>query len=142
VSGAVTLTSPLQVQAALGEQESSIETDQLRMKSSFTKRVNQLYTVHELVAPYGTTVMEYSTHNGLVFAVSWHGPHQPELRQLLGSYFNLYKNAPRSSTSSRNQASVNLPNLVVLSAGHMRAFSGIAYDPKLLPNNLNLDEIK
>ena len=48
------------------------------------------YTVSEATLTDGTLVREYVGQSGVVFAVSWHGPHTPDLSSLLGSYFAGY----------------------------------------------------
>jgi len=66
----------------------------------------------------------------------------PNLRQILGNYFETYKAAARSHNGGRNRLSVHEEHLIARSTGHMRAFSGNAYDPTLLPAGVNEGEIK
>ncbi|MGE0115477.1 MAG: DUF2844 domain-containing protein [Steroidobacteraceae bacterium] len=137
---AVIVAAP--ARAALGDQVASIENDRAKMKATAAVAAKPLYTVHELRLPYGTVVREYVSSAGLVFAVAWEGPHQPDFKQLLGSYFESYRHAPRSSSLSRSHATVEQGNLVMHMAGHMRAFFGQAYDPHLLPAGVSVDEIQ
>ena len=51
--------------------------------------------------PSGTTVREYVSSNGTVFAVAWQGPWLPDLRQMLGPYFDDYQRALQSTTGKR-----------------------------------------
>ena len=37
------------------------------------------------------TIKEYADENGFIYAVSWQGPHHPDLATLLGRYFPEYK---------------------------------------------------
>jgi hypothetical protein len=128
--------------AALGGDEASVATDQVRMKASRRVFNTPQYTVHEIQTPSGTLVREYISAQGQVFAVAWKGPFLPDLQQILGSYFNEYGNAASSKHTRRGPVLVQQPGLVIQSGGHMRAFSGRAYIPLLLPVNMTLDEIQ
>ncbi|MGD9843086.1 MAG: DUF2844 domain-containing protein [Steroidobacteraceae bacterium] len=136
------LSMPAPLQAALGDKLDSVEADRVRMKATSVVKAATLYTTHELLTPQQTTIREYVSNAGVVFAVTWQGPFQPDLTQLFGAYVDSYKTAARGSASSRNRLSVSEPNLVVQAVGHMRAFSGRAYDPQLLPAGINIDEIQ
>ena len=79
----------------------------------------------------GTVVHEFVDASGVVFAVSWSGPFLPDLRELLGASFPaLQDSAARGHTSA---LSISRPDLVLVSAGHMRAFQGRAWLPTRLP---------
>jgi hypothetical protein len=66
----------------------------------------------------------------------------PDLRQTLGAYFEVYRNAPRTAGSTRSHAAIDQPQLVVRSQGHMRYYAGIAYVPSLLPPGVTPDELR
>ena len=131
----------LPVHAALGGSEASVETD--RQKIDGTQRVLQAaaYSVHEMQAPSGTVVREFVSPEGLVFGVAWQGPSMPDLRQVLGSYFDRYVNAA-AQRKARGPVMIEQPGLVVQSSGHMRAFTGRAYIPEALPPGVGVDSIK
>jgi hypothetical protein len=63
------------------------------------------HTMHELQAPTGTKVREYLGNDGKVFAVSWQGPFRPNLRQLLGAYYDTYMKAARAARPRPGQHS-------------------------------------
>lgn len=130
------------VAAELGGNSASIEADLTHLKA--TRRVvsAQKFTVHEIQMPSGTAVREYISAQGLVFAVAWQGPFMPDLQQVLGRYYEPYLKAAKSGRSRRGPLLIQQTDLVVHSAGHMRAFSGRAYVPQLLPADVQLDEIK
>ena len=92
----------------------------------------QRYAVHEIAAPSGTVVREFVSPAGKVFAVAWSGPTLPDLKQVLGPYFDTYV-AALQQRKARGPVSVVLPGLVVQSSGHMRAFVGKAYLPDGMP---------
>jgi hypothetical protein len=90
----------------------------------------------------GTTVREYANSNGKIFAVSWTGPSIPDLRQVLGAHFADYTNNAYVSRRSHSHRSVEHTDLVVHSAGHMRAFNGFAYRPSMIPNGVMINELR
>src|SRR6202451_168485 len=79
--------------ATLGGSSGSIDSDQAQMQGTRRKITAELYTVHEIQAATGTVVREFVSPEGTVFAVAWHGPRVPDLRQLMGSYFEQYAQA-------------------------------------------------
>lgn len=102
------------------------------------------YTVHTSVLDTGTTVQEYATPAGVVFAVAWRGPVLPRLDTLLGSYFPAFTSG---ANATRNQRSVGTPllvdstQLVVRSSGRMGHFSGDAYAPSLVPSGVRIGDV-
>jgi Protein of unknown function (DUF2844) len=128
--------------AGLGGDYNSIAADRTKMQAGIRLLPAQQFTVHELQAPSGTTVREYVSFGGKVFAVTWRGPQMPDLQQLFGNYFGTYKGAAETMPGRHGPLIVNQPGLVVESGGHMRAFSGRAYVPQLMPQGVTADEIK
>ena len=128
--------------AGLGGDVASIEADRVRMKASSQMVASPAYTVHEILTPSGTKVREYLSPAGQVFAVAWNGPFMPDLQQLLGPSYDIFQQAAQSRRNGRGPLAVNHPSLVAHAGGHMRAFSGRAYVPLLVPANVSLDEIK
>lgn len=102
------------------------------------------YTVHELLSATGTTVREYESSNGTVFAVAWKGPFPPNLQQLLGSQFEQYQEAMKnlSGRAGHGPITIRLPGLVVQLAGHMGNYSGRAYIPDKVPAGTSLESIR
>jgi hypothetical protein len=128
--------------AALGGDVSSVANDQQKMKGTLLVSPAVSYTVHEIQTPSGTVVREYVSAAGKVFAVTWHGPHAPDMQQTLGSYFAAYTTAPRALHPDHKHFAISEPGFVLQSAGHMRAYFGRAYVPQLLPENLSLSDIQ
>jgi len=128
--------------AALGGNLSSIEQDQLKMKGTLRTTVGERYTVHEIQTSQGTLVREYVAPSGVVFAISWRGPKMPDLRQTLGTYFTQFTDAPRPAHPNHAHFAISQANLVLQSSGHMRAYSGRAYDPQLLPTDVPVTDIQ
>lgn len=129
--------------ASLGGDVTTVESDRVHMKAAKVTQTSPsaLYTVHEMQTPAGTTVREFANADGIVFAVTWNGPFQPDLRQALGSYFEAYKSAPRAKRYGHAHDIVQQPGLVVHSTGRMRSFMGIAYVPGLIPAGMPLAQV-
>jgi Protein of unknown function (DUF2844) len=106
--------------------------------------VSALYNLHTSVLDTGTTVQEYATPDGVVFAVAWQGPVLPRLDTLLGSYFAVFTtgvNATRSQRSVGTPLVLDSTQLVVRSSGRMGRFSGHAYAPSLVPGGVTIGDV-
>ena len=128
--------------ATLGEDVATVENDRIQMKAQLRTTSIAGYTVHEIQTPTDTVIREYISASGKVFAVSWHGPLQPDFRQTFGKYFDAYHSGASSPRVGRRHLTVQRSDLVVNSNGRMRAFYGNAYVPSLLPPNFSVDDIK
>lgn len=102
------------------------------------------YMLHEMRSDTGTTVREYVSPTGTVFAVAWKGPYAPNLRQLLGSQFEQYEQAMKTPTgrASHGPVVIRLPNLVVQLSGHMGDYFGRAYIPDKVPAGMSLESVR
>jgi len=135
----------LPAQAALGGDAASIQADQVHMQGSRRMIAANSYTVHEIQADTGTVVREYVSADGKVFAVTWQGPWMPDMRQILGGYFEQYRVAVQAQNSghiARRPVMIDQPGLVVQIGGHMRAFAGRAYIPDTLPSGVHVEDIQ
>jgi hypothetical protein len=129
--------------AGLGGDAASVDADVAKMKGQARATPVAGYTMSEITLPSGTVVHEYVSSEGKVFAVTWNGMVVPDLSQTLGSYFAEYKAAATATPhASHHNLTVQQPNLVVRTGGHMRHWYGHAYVPSLLPPNFSLDDIK
>ena len=127
--------------AALGGDVNSVLADQAQMKAQ--RRVTQMtaYSIHEMQSQAGTTVREFVSPEGKVFGVAWQGQALPNFQQVLGSYYDEFiKNAPRQR--KHGPVTIQTPGLVVQSGGHMRALTGRAYVPEMMPSGVKVDDIK
>jgi hypothetical protein len=137
---AVTVAAP--AFAALGGDATSVQADLVRMKGALRTTSSTAFTVHEITTSYGTVVREYLTPGDKVFAVSWRGPVIPDLRQMLGTYYGQYEQAASTPhVGGHRHLAIEQPGLVVQSNGRMRAFSGRAWAPDLLPQNFSANDI-
>ena len=133
--------------AALGQAPSSLAASPVsgaRMLAAVsTARVGS-YTIRETQLENGTTVREYVTPAGLVFAVAWQGPVLPDLDVLLGGYFNTFKlETEQARLLGRRGSPVDMARdgLVVRSNGRMRNFFGHAYATDLIPAGLAIKDV-
>jgi hypothetical protein len=95
----IAVLCPCIAAAALGEPETSVQTDMARLRGSIKVTSHANYKLHEIHMPSGTLVREFAGADGKVFAVAWNGPTVPNLRDIMGQYFNSYvtaENAPHS----------------------------------------------
>jgi hypothetical protein len=87
----------------------------------------------------GVTLRQYANPAGVVFAVGWEGPVLPDFHRLLGDYHARYSEAQRQQS---RQVHIQSSDLVLEAGGMMRAFSGRAYLPTLLPPTLSAADIR
>jgi hypothetical protein len=129
--------------ASLGGDATSVDTDAsvMRGQSRATTPVSG-YTVSAMTLPSGTVVREYVSAEGKVFAVTWTGATIPNLQQTLGAHFAEFTMAASAPHAGHHHFSVQQPDFVMNAGGHMRAWSGKAYVPALLPPNFSLGDIK
>ena len=127
--------------AALGGDASSVDSDQAKMRAQGRVTQTAKYSVHELQASTGTTVREFLTPQGKVFGVAWAGPAKPDMRQVLGTYYEEYaKSLP--TRRLHHPVTIQGSSFVVQSGGHQRALMGRAYVPEMVPQGVDIQEIK
>jgi uncharacterized protein DUF2844 len=137
---------PFRASATLGSDVNSVSDDRVKMQSALVgiSRIGG-FEVHQMQSAAGTTVREYVSSTGTVFAVSWEGPWMPDLRQVLGPYFEAYQRtlpAARSARRSHGPITIRSGDLVVQMGGHPRAFTGRAYVERLLPQGMQPESIR
>ncbi len=136
------LTLPMGAWAVLGGNAATIEQDGQPAEVSSTHQLAQHSSgvqQQSVLTAQNVTVTEYVA-GGVVFAISWSGPVIPDMSRLLGTYFPQYaaKLQARQITGRNTPIAVQTPTLVVHASGHMRAYSGSAYAPALVPTGINL----
>ena len=127
--------------AALGGDEASIQADRIRLKGAVSTRQLPQFAVHDIAPPGGASVRQYVSPAGKVFAIAWQGPAMPDLRQVLGPHFDRYVAAAKDSRVKRAPVVIRESTLVLVSGGHPRAFSGRAYVPDLVPQDVDADAL-
>jgi Protein of unknown function (DUF2844) len=132
------------VRAALGSDAASVLTDGAGLQGTVNSVPGQQYDIQEINAANGVRVREFLNQNGIVFAVTWSGPVVPDLRMLLGRSFDSYSKAVAALKQPGLHRSLRIatPELVVESGGHMRAYSGRAYLPLLIPAGASTADLR
>ena len=100
------------------------------------------YNVVHRTQRTGVVIDEYVDAAGKVFAVSWSGPFKPDLKRLLGRYFDALGAGNAAHRGRRSRVEVNTGDLVVQSGGHMGAFEGRAWVQSRLPAGFDPQEMK
>lgn len=143
---AATALWPATASAALGGTVASVEADRVHANGSLTRMVRtDAYALHEIRSAAGTTIREYVSPSGTVFAVAWDGPWMPDMTQVLGAHFGHYQQAMAARARrrrSRGLVVIDDADLVVQMSGHPRSFSGRAYIPSLVPQGIDLGAIR
>lgn len=136
------LAFPVGATASLGGDQASVEADRTHMRASLRVAARHAYRLHEVTTPAGSTVREYASLSGVVFAVAWHGPGLPDMRQLLGTSFTRYQQALLLRRAHRQPLLIDEPDLVIHLTGHARSFHGRAYLPQQIPAGVDPAEIQ
>jgi hypothetical protein len=128
--------------AALGDDVSSVASDQAHLKASVRVLARNSYSIHELLTPKGITIRQYVSPTGTVFGVSWQG-FAPDLQQLLGDHFEEYVAAAQRQKPLRGRGVfIDTGDLVVETGGHMRFVVGRAFLRSKLPQGINGDDLR
>lgn len=137
------VSPPQNIYAALGGNLDSVAKDHKSLRAtrrtatSLTK-----YSVHEITTDV-STVREYMSPAGVVFAIAWDGSAHPDLTILLGPYKSEYQQALQNNSSRKGMrhSQIKSDRIVVEKWGHMRNMKGRAYIPVLMPSGVTIDEI-
>jgi hypothetical protein len=142
----ILLVLSVRAAASLGGDVSSVQTDQVRIKGAMMRVTSSdRFTVHEMRAATGTTIREYVSSSGRVFGVAWQGPTLPDLRQVLGTYFDAYVQAAQAAQKKRvgrGPIRIEESTFVVERSGHPRAFVGRAYVPQFIPAGIGSEIVQ
>jgi hypothetical protein len=138
---------PTNVFASLGASVTTVDADRQKMQGALLRIVaGQSYTMHEVRSATGTNVREYADSGGTVFAVAWDGPWMPDMSTVLGDRFTRYQQLLRQHQLSKKKARGNVlidePDLFVQMSGRMRAFTGRAMVPALMPAGVQREAIR
>jgi hypothetical protein len=122
--------------AGLGGNATSVTSDANELRGVAHSTVGPRYATVEIGMANGVHVREFMNLDGVVFAVAWDGPVPPDLRPLLGTSFSAYARALAAlkQPGLRRPLRIASSDLVVETAGHLRAYRGRAYLPALIPD--------
>lgn len=130
--------------AGLGEVESSIDQDRVRLHAQRSVEHRYPYRVHALQTSDGSRLWQYVGAHGRVFAVTWQATHKPDLSELLGESSEGYARATAQAARRggiQRQFQHKENDVVVQSNAYLHKFWGIAYRPSLLPPGFDLAQL-
>ena len=128
--------------AALGGLPQQFDAASTVVESKLTP-AGAAYVTRATTLVTGTVVREYLAASGAVFALTWDGPILPNLKALLGKYFDfMLAESARMPRAGRSHLGVNDPEVVIHSGGHMRAFEGSAWIPAQLPAGFSAADLR
>jgi hypothetical protein len=128
--------------AELGGSLSSVQSDREYFNGNDQVTHAGAYDIHRITTAAGSNIREYVSPDGKVFAVGWSSAGHPDMRQLLGAYFEQYQRALQNPRKGRGPLAIHDPGLVVELGGHSRAFTGRVYVPELVPQGIDLGDIR
>ena len=99
-------------------------------------QLNGALLVRTHVDAGGTTLNEYASSTGQIFAYTWQGPTMPDLPALLGAYNASYRVGAADGYAASHDlhaARVARSDVIVESGGQMRSYVGRAWLPTALP---------
>jgi hypothetical protein len=129
--------------AALGATREDLLRDAAALQTTrVTITSREHYDVHEMISADGTTLRAYVEPGGKVFAVTWSGRVQPDLRVVLGPYYARYLEAARAPHPSHHVLTLRTPDLVLSVVKLPRGFAGRAHLPSLVPAGTAVDALR
>ena len=129
--------------ASLGDNVTSVQKDTAHLKGTLRSVAAQNYVTHEIQVPTGQVVREFVSPDGNVFGVAWEGPFQPDLQQVLGSYFGPMQQAVAAQQRhGHGPISIETNGFVLQMSGHARSFQGRAYVPAMVPQGVDVTKIQ
>jgi hypothetical protein len=134
-------------QAVLGGDASTVHDDETRLKGASGKATALRAQVqsHEIAMADGSSIREFVTPAGVVFAVAWSTRFKPDLASLLGAHAAGYSAAAADAMRApgiKRQVVLQRGDLVVHSTTHLNVFVGKAYLRSLVPPGMPVDELR
>jgi len=142
VVAACAFMGPSRASAELGGTLKSVEQDRAKLQASMAVRQTGRYSVYEMTSDSGSTIREFVSPDGAIFAVAWQGPFHPDYQQLLGAYFEQLRQATAVRRTRRAPVMIDTPGFVFQSLGHVRSLAGRAYVPRMLPAGVAVEDIQ
>lgn len=102
------------------------------------------YTKQATTTIDGGTLVEYVNAQGMVFAVRWDAPTMPDMAALLGSYkIHLDQAQTEGRIKARSPRALNAQHgdWIIVSSGHLRAFSGYSLLKSIMPSQFDMKEL-
>lgn len=141
LSGLLVLST--RADAALGKPDGSVMHDHDAMRAGdLTVTRMPAYDRHEMTTADGVRIREYAAPGGSVFAVTWSGRTQPDLKTMLGSYYANYRAATAQHHGSHHVLVVSTPGFRMRIVKLQRGFVGSARVPSLTPAGFDPRELR
>ncbi|MBS0614567.1 MAG: DUF2844 domain-containing protein [Proteobacteria bacterium] len=129
--------------AALGENVASISRDHRILHAQSQSVTHRpAYERHEMTTTDGIRIREYAASDGTIFAVTWSGRTQPDLKTMLNGYYKDYTDAATRHTSGHHVLVASTPELQLRIVKLQRGFVGSARVPALTPVGVNPSDIE
>jgi hypothetical protein len=142
----MTLFCVAEARAALGGDAASVASDADALHGVIHSTPLQQYDIHEITSDNGMRLREFQDRSGVIFAVVWSGPAMPDLQKLLGASYQKYTTAVAAAAANhpglKRSLRIATSDLVVESDGHMRAYSGRAFLPALIPTGTSPADLR
>ena len=93
----------------------------------------------------GSSIREFVTPSGVVFAVAWSTRFKPDLEALLGAHATTYATAASEALrlpGIRRHVELRRGDLVVRSTAHLNAYVGTAWLQSLVPQGVGVDALR
>ena len=138
------LLLPSALHAELGGAMTGVQVDRAHLDARLSSTQSGTHTRHEMTLPNGGLVKEFTNANGRVYALTWSGPGKPDLRSLLGGYFDRLQagNARINPRARRQPMQLVRSDVVIQTGGHMAYFWGVAYIPALAPADFAVTDLQ
>jgi hypothetical protein len=137
----------LPARAVLGGDASTVAGDQARLQGTRHSVVaaSAQVRMHEIILADGSSIREFVTPGGIVFAVAWSTRFKPDLAALLGAHATSYAAAASEALRApgiRRHAELRQGDLVVQSTAHLNSHVGKAWLQSLVPDGVPLDALR
>ncbi len=137
----------LPAHAVLGADAASIAADQTRLRGARHAMAIAGATVqtHEITMADGSSIREFVSPSGVVFAVAWSTRLKPDLEALFGAHAPAYAAAASEALrvpGIRRHIELRRGDLVVRSTVHLNAYVGKAWLQSLVPQGVGVDALR
>lgn len=137
----------LPTHAVLGGDVATVADDQARLRGARRTAAGASETVrtYEITMADGSSIREFVTPSGVVFAVAWSTRFKPDLEALLGAHATTYATAASEALrlpGIRRHVELRRGDLVVRSTAHLNAYVGTAWLQSLVPQGVGVDALR
>lgn len=137
----------LPASAVLGGDDSTIAGDQMRLQGTRHPAAVSSAQVrtHEITLADGSSIRQFVTPGGIVFAVAWSTRFKPDLAALLGAHAASYAAAASEAMRApgiRRHVELRRGDLVVQSTAHLNSHVGKAWLQSLVPEGVRVDALR